>query len=269
MQNFHSSSSEKERPTFLGEPPSINEPLRKFLAPASALYKRIKENPSWSVFKEQQTLGLMKQTLLRLPLLVWMISLRLLVEILDPALLFTQLLFRYLKETLFGHTTIYSQYFHLYEGLSYAASPFFNAVEEEIKAREMPERIRFKRIRLWEGSIWSPRRLYMKIRRKGFVIYLCGAPYGKSYFFSYYVARTRNPLVTLLYKLLSLTPLIGQTLAKQIDFNTFYRFDTAQAFSISMHQSIQNVIKAITEEKGLRALTPEEQQPTFNNPFKR
>ena len=76
----------------------------------------------------------------------------------------------------------------------------------------------------------------------------------------------RNPILKIL---ISKLPFIGGWLARKLFPVTFYKIDTASMFMTYAHQSVLNVVEAITKEKGTRALTEAERKPTLNNIFKR
>jgi hypothetical protein len=69
------------------------------------------------------------------------------------------------------------------DGFHYAPSEFYDAVEKELKARQVPG-LDMSRIEFAQGGILSDKRLYLRMLRERLVFDICAAPFGTSFFFS-------------------------------------------------------------------------------------
>jgi len=69
------------------------------------------------------------------------------------------------------------------EGFQLSSSEFYDSVEKELKAREVPG-MEMARVEFAEGGILSDKRLYLRMVRERLVLDVCAAPFGRSFFFS-------------------------------------------------------------------------------------
>jgi hypothetical protein len=80
-------------------------------------------------------------------------------------------------ETAIGHWA------QLMEGLQESPQHFYEAVTAAIERREIPD-CRLKRVWWREGGVFSARRAYLRAKRAGYWIDICGAPFGNAFFAS-------------------------------------------------------------------------------------
>lgn len=66
-----------------------------------------------------------------------------------------------------------------------------------------------------------------------------------------------------------LLPVIGPFYAWLFNPQTFYRYDTALMFQKCVHNAVMEAIDALTTEKGMRALAPDDRKPTLSGFFDR
>ena len=69
------------------------------------------------------------------------------------------------------------------DGFQYAPTEFYDAVEKELKARQVPG-MEMSRIEFAQGGILSDKRLYLRMVRERLTFDVCAAPFGTSFFFS-------------------------------------------------------------------------------------
>jgi hypothetical protein len=69
------------------------------------------------------------------------------------------------------------------DGFEYAPSEFYDAVEKELKARQVPG-MEMSRIEFTQGGMLSDKRLYLRMMRERLTFDVCAAPFGTSFFFS-------------------------------------------------------------------------------------
>jgi len=130
---------------------------------------------------------------------------------------------------------------------------YYFLLREEIMARKVPH-ITFRDIRLHEGSsLFSPKRIYLRIKRRELVFDTCAAPFGTGYFFSWFIGRNVNPA----RKLLRLIPYVGRRIDDYLFPYTYYHQDTANMFQETIRDCVEVTIKKVLEHKGVREL----QQP--------
>lgn len=68
-------------------------------------------------------------------------------------------------------------------GLKHSSKEFYQRVKEVVTEHEVPD-MTVKHIALKEGGMLSARREYLRFQRERFVIDVCGAPFGTSFFVS-------------------------------------------------------------------------------------
>jgi hypothetical protein len=87
------------------------------------------------------------------------------------------------------------------EGFELSSTAFYESVEKELKAREVPG-LEMSRVEFAEGGVLSGKREYLRMVRERLVFDVCAAPFGKSYFFSCRFAEI--PAVISIWQLLFL-----------------------------------------------------------------
>jgi len=204
---------------------------------------------------------------------------------------------------------VFSNWYHLLEGLQESSKGFYSSLEEAIKKRELPE-VLVSRVDYREGGILSAEREYLRAERKGLLFDVCAAPFGTGFFVSWWLGKDRpSPLlptlaallvvcllfwfVGLLFGLIALVvlffllgalisgggaewsayllviPLIGPLFERLFMPATYYTIDTTLMFQESVRRSVLEVIDQMTQAKGLRALSESERKPILRNIFKR
>lgn len=94
---------------------------------------------------------------------------------------------------------VISHWHALIDGFTTSSLDFYTAVEAAVRAREVPEAA-FSRVEFKEGGFASARREYLRVERGKIAFDICAAPYGKSFFFSWWMSK-RGPRFPLLYLL--------------------------------------------------------------------
>lgn len=93
---------------------------------------------------------------------------------------------------------VLSHWYELFENFSTSTQDFYAAVEEAIRQRKIPD-VEISRVLYNEGSLWTPKREYLRVKRERIICDICSAPYGTSHFFSWWVTKepTRYGLLLL------------------------------------------------------------------------
>ena len=97
---------------------------------------------------------------------------------------------------------VISHWHHTLENFNTSALDFYRSVEGSLSARQAPN-VRIERVDWSESGILSAKREYLRISYGRFSFDLCAAPFGKDYFFSWWLVK-RQPDAALLYGCLGL-----------------------------------------------------------------
>lgn len=95
--------------------------------------------------------------------------------------------------------SVVSNWHTLIDGFNTSGLDFYKAVEEAVKAREVPD-AKFSKVDFKEGGFASAKREYLRIERSNVAFDICAAPYGNGFFFSWWLSRLgpEHPLLYLL-----------------------------------------------------------------------
>jgi len=80
-----------------------------------------------------------------------------------------------------GIDTAIGHWAQLMEGLQESPKHFYEAVTAAVERREIPG-CHLRRVWWREGGIFSPKRVYLRAKRAGYLIDICGAPFGNAFF---------------------------------------------------------------------------------------
>lgn len=86
------------------------------------------------------------------------------------------------------NTGVISHWYTLVENFETSGLDFYAAVEEAIKERHVPD-IELSRVEWQEGGLATARREYLRIKRSRLAFDVCAAPFGRGFFFSWWLAR--------------------------------------------------------------------------------
>jgi hypothetical protein len=76
----------------------------------------------------------------------------------------------------------------LHEGLQESPQAFYQAVEDALNRRQIPD-ARISRVEHKEAGVLSAKRLYLRVEREQLVFDICGAPFGTGFFTSWWLAE--------------------------------------------------------------------------------
>jgi hypothetical protein len=96
---------------------------------------------------------------------------------------------------------VIDHWYALVPGFNSSTKEFYEAVEKELKEREVPG-LEIFHVDFAEGGIASNKREYLRMTRERLVFDICAAPFGKAYFFSCRFAEI--PAVVNLWEFLAL-----------------------------------------------------------------
>lgn len=151
---------------------------------------------------------------------------------------------------------ILSHWYYNFEELQLSSNDFYGSLETLLKDRNYPG-VSYKRVTHSEGGMFSSGREYLQICRGDYVFDICAAPFGKSFFISWWLGEKGSPLTGLLARI----PLVGPALATRAQQKTYFQIDTENMFKESISQGVLSVIDGIMQNKGLRMLEGTERKP--------
>ncbi|MBX3024670.1 hypothetical protein KF840_07155 [bacterium] len=171
---------------------------------------------------------------------------------------------------------------------------FYAAVEAEVTRREIPG-CHLSRVDWSEAGLASYKREYCRVEWREYVVDICGAPFGRSFFASswicvppprlvnaigyavgclavlaFVVTTQRSVLGSLLAGLLGLLfcGIVTFGIVRPLFFPprlTYYRVDTGQMFYSAIHQAVLQVIENLRSTHGVRVLTEAERRPVMRD----
>lgn len=151
---------------------------------------------------------------------------------------------------------VFSHWYHMIDGLEASPKEFYASVEGAVKEREVPD-LSLSRVAHPEGGPFSPKREYLRIIRREHTFDICGAPFGRSFFFSWWLGEAPSGCLALLGGI----PFLGSIVERFVRPATYYRIDTALMFQSAVHGAVLEVVDQMTTAKGLRGLSELERKP--------
>jgi hypothetical protein len=139
----------------------------------------------------------------------------------------------------------------LINGMKFSSEEFYDLIEQKIKARIVPD-IKFKRVQFRTGGMFSDKRIYLRISRKGLTYDVCAAPFGEQFFVSSWFGSKSSFLFEL--------PLIGKLLEWWLAPKTYYQHDSNSMFIETVKQCIQTSLDEIMNQQGIRLISDEQRK---------
>jgi hypothetical protein len=157
-------------------------------------------------------------------------------------------------------TEVISHWSTLIENFNVSPQTFYNAVTVALEKRQMPN-ARIDRISFKESHLLSAKREYLRISCKNdFYFAVCGAPFGTGFFVSWWLLEPPAGCLAALFAPFPVLSLIAKAMVKPW---TYYRADTATMFRTATHQSVLEVVDAITSSQNIRMLPEAERKPVM------
>ena len=110
---------------------------------------------------------------------------------------------------------VISHWHLLMENFETSGMEFYGAVEEALKERNVPD-IELSRVEWKEGGLATARREYLRVQRSRLAFDVCAAPFGKGFFFSWWLARIPQKHGILLLGLILLGFVIVYSILMQV-----------------------------------------------------
>lgn len=152
---------------------------------------------------------------------------------------------------------VFSHWNTMIDGLDASPQEFMDALEENIKKREIPH-TKQKRYMWKEGGIFSGNREYLRVKRKDYTFDICGAPFASGFFVSWWMIGQKTGF----FKRLMLSiPLLGRIFGALFTPMTYYQIDTTMMFRNLVHTAVLEVIDEMTNAKSVRGPTDIDRRP--------
>lgn len=156
----------------------------------------------------------------------------------------------------------FAHWHHSFEGLQISAQEFYQAVIEQVKAKNLPN-VKIQRANYHEGGALSAEREYLRLRRFELVFDICAAPFGPGFFTSWWLGE----LPTAFQIFISMIPFMGGWLTNKLMPSTYYKRDTTLMYQEMVHNAVMEALDRQTTAKGIRALSESERKPFINEKF--
>jgi hypothetical protein len=150
---------------------------------------------------------------------------------------------------------IVSHWHHSADSFNTSTVEFYSTLEEQLKAAEAP--VTFERTEVSEGGFFSAKRAYLRVEYQGLSFIVCAAPFGRNYFFSWWMVQ-RVPGAGCLG--VFAWPVLGPILQRLTRPLTYYAVDTRLIFEESVHAAVLTIVDALLTAKGAKALAPDERK---------
>ncbi|MFD2916817.1 hypothetical protein [Psychroserpens luteus] len=160
--------------------------------------------------------------------------------------------------------TYHSNWNTLIDDFNFSTEEFYQLFKKELLSQGVSG-INTNDVSLHEGSIFSQKRRYVRVKWKEYQYDICAAPFGKGFFISWWLLYKSSIFQILISKI----PFVGEWLARKLFPITYYKIDTASMFMTYAQSSVLKVIDEITEGKGTRAIPETERKPILKDIFKR
>ena len=148
------------------------------------------------------------------------------------------------------------------QGVEHAPLDFYRATKEVVNTKEI-ESLKYSYVYWKEGGFLSPKRTYLRIRRKQHAFDICGAPFGNGFFVSWWLGE----LPSFCLWLFTLIPGIGEFVEHSFKPITYYKIDTATMFQTLVHDAVLEVVDSLISDQGLKALEPADRKPVMKGFF--
>ncbi|WP_214073575.1 hypothetical protein [Mucilaginibacter sp. dw_454] len=150
-------------------------------------------------------------------------------------------------------TTLNHTYRH-FADLQLSTKEFYKKLEERIKSYEYPADVQVYRANLSTSGIFSVKREYLVICYRSYVYYVCAAPFGRSFFITWWFQYERSGFLEWLFVSRIMSALFED---KE---KTMFRKDTRLMFQNSVNDIITELSATVQPTHGIRPTAPLAQQ---------
>jgi hypothetical protein len=131
-----------------------------------------------------------------------------------------------------------------FEDLQLSSKEFYQSVEDRITYYEYPQ-LSISRVNLSTTGMFSGRE-YLCIQLKENRFYICAAPFGRSYFISWWLEEQMSTWTAIL----STIPFFGERWARNSMKKTLYQQDSEDLFLQSIKKIVEALVDKVKLDKG-------------------
>jgi len=157
---------------------------------------------------------------------------------------------------------ILSHWHHRFENFQYSSQDFYKSVSTLIRAQQFPA-VTLQYKEFFESSVLGAKRTYLRIMRYEFCFDICAAPFGTSFFVSWWLTELEGCEIAAVKWI----PFIGKAWARALMSKTFFQRDNEIMFRESIHSLLLQSLDELSATKGVRQLTPDERVVNFIKPI--
>jgi hypothetical protein len=137
-----------------------------------------------------------------------------------------------------------------YDGRQFSGKEFYEKVIDGVQQRNIPD-VTWSMVTEYESSLASAKREYLAVRRNEYAIYICAAPFGTGYYFSWHLGVYDLSLIEKI-------PIINSLVGKNRSNKTFFQKDTEVMFKSIVICAFNEALESVTANKGERQLQQEQ-----------
>jgi hypothetical protein len=146
-----------------------------------------------------------------------------------------------------SEATVHAHQSEYFEDLQMSAKDFYSLLKDMIVDYQYPDVI-CAPVTLSESGIFSSRREYLRISKQRYHFYVCAAPFGKSFFISWWLREDAHTTANLAQRF----GWLGKKVAARLENKTFYEVDTEKMFTASINSLIKRAVEKVKADKGYR-----------------
>jgi hypothetical protein len=145
-------------------------------------------------------------------------------------------------------TLTHSHTYQHFDELQLSAQDFYTDLKALIESYQYPS-VTCRMMNLSESGFFSTKRLYLCVSMGMYEYYVCAAPFGKSFFISWWLEELDNGFVIAMRKIPILRWLVDS------GDKTYFQIDTELMFTKSIDALVRDAIAKIAAEHGFRSST--------------
>ena len=158
---------------------------------------------------------------------------------------------------------VYGYWYQPYTDFQHSTYDFYTQLEAKLRDAQI-DGIYFKVVHFHEGRwLVTPKRAYLRIVWKDKIMDICAAPFGKAYFFSWWLFEKER----LWEKFLLSFPWIGEKIVNFLNPYTYYKIDTANMFQSYVHTIVLELVNELTSGQESQGLKQDIRQPIMKDVF--
>ena len=151
--------------------------------------------------------------------------------------------------------SVVSHWHYSVENLSTSALDFYKEIERVLQAKQVD--VKTERVNWREGHIFSAKREYLRVTYEKYVFDICAAPFGKDYFWSWWMGTKQRLLESL--------PYVGFLFKYVVKPDTYFSEDTRKMFEETVHRVVLDVVSGVLSSAKMSPLTAVEKALSQRN----